>query len=369
MRIGVTGAFGFLGANFVARLLAEASPGDEVVAFFSRTRANPLVDSSRVCAVPLDVRSADDVLGKTRGLDALAHFAGSVNYARRSRREVWDVNVLGARNVFEAVLANGIGRLLYVSSINVLGACRDGGGPPADESNDVYDPRAGNPNSFRSAAEALAAVQSSVAGDYRFLRGVRVAYFDSKLAGFELAGRYHRDRGLPVVTVLPGTAVGAGDVHYEISELVDRVFGGRLGATFGGGTSFVEASDVARGALLALRRGTPGEAYIVSGRDEDNLGYRQFMGRIAAVARSQGRDVRTDFAVIPRWLALPAATVLEALLPSSSLTAALALSGAMRHSFTSRKAAARLGYVPQRTLEQGIADCHAFLQALRRAGR
>ena len=368
MRIGVTGAFGFLGANLVAHLLARTADRPEIVTFFSRTRENPLFDPGLTTAVPLDVRSPDDVREKTRGLDALAHFAGSVDYSRRNRREVWEVNVLGARNIFDAVLTNRIGRLLYVSSINVLGA-GDGRGGLADESNDVYAPAAGNPNSFHSAEEALAAVRASAAGDWTFLRKVRVAYFDSKLAAYELAREYHRTRGLPIVTILPGTAVGAGDVHYDISELVDRVYTGRLAATFSGGTSFVAAADVARGAALALDAAREGQAYIISGRDEDNLSYRDFMRRVAAVARAEGRNVRADFAVVPPWAALPAAAVLERIQPGSSLTTALVLSGAMTHRFTSRKAAVELGYIPEHSLEQGITECHAFLEARSARGR
>jgi dihydroflavonol-4-reductase len=367
MRIGVTGAFGFLGANFVASLLAHDPPPAQIVAFSSRTGANPLFDPARVRRVPLDVRDGRDVLEKTRGLDALAHFAGSVNYARRRKREVWDVNVLGTRNVLEAARANGIGRVLAVSSINVLGACA-AGARITDESNDVYDPRAGNPNSFGSPAQALDAVRRSLQGDYGFLRAVRVAYFDSKLAARELAREYHRAHGLPVVTILPGTAVGAGDVHYDISELVDRIYTGRLGATFPGGTSFVHARDFAEGALLAFEKGRVGEAYIISGRDEDNLSYRQFMQLAARTARAAGRRVREDFLVVPRWLALPAASLLETLSPSSSLTSALAISGAVTQRYTSRKAGAELGYVPRRPLEEGVAECHAFLEALRARG-
>jgi dihydroflavonol-4-reductase len=363
MRIGVTGAFGFLGANFVARVLAE-HPESHIIAFFSRTRENPLFDPARTSCVPLDVLAAEEVREKTRGLDALVHFAGSVSYARRRKREVWDVNVLGARNVFEAALANRIGRLLYISSINVLGACRSGI-PIADESNDVYAPDVRNPNCFRSPQEALAAVRSSSNGEYSFLRKIRVAYFDSKLAGYELAREYHRARGLPVVIVLPGTAVGAGDIHFEISELIDRVYSNRLGATFAGRTSFVDAEDFARGAALALERGVAGESYIISGRDEDNLSYRQFMRLAASTARATGRRVRTDFAVVPRWLALPAAAVMEGLLPHSSITTALVRAGAVTHRFTSRKAHMQLGYSPARQLAQGVAQCHLFLEARR----
>jgi dihydroflavonol-4-reductase len=376
VRIGVTGAFGFLGASLVARLLDSMPRGATVVAFSSRTARNPLFDPARLTVAPLDVLDADGVQTATRGLDALFHFAGRVSYARHDRRATWDVNVRGARNVFEAVLANRIPRLVYVSSINVLGAVARGpaGGTSrlADETNDVYDPAVGNPNSFRSAGEALAAVDSSVRGDYGFLRGVRVAYFDSKLAGMELARRLHRERGLPVVSVLPGTAVGPGDIHYDISELIDRVFTNRLAATFPGGTSFVDSRDCAEGISLAWQKGRPGESYVISGADADNLSYRDFMRRAAAVAAGLGRRVRQDFLVMPPPAGIAVAALLEAVVPRSRLAAslgtALVRSGSMVHAFTSAKARRELGYVPRRALEQGIADCWRFLQDIRRAG-
>ncbi len=70
-RIGVTGAFGFLGANFIAALL-EGRPalgfGEDVqvTAFASRTRSNPLFDASKVSIEHLDVIDDDDMARKFR---------------------------------------------------------------------------------------------------------------------------------------------------------------------------------------------------------------------------------------------------------------------------------------------------------------
>ncbi len=355
MRVGVTGAFGFLGATVVARLL-ERGAGEEIVAFSSRTSANPVFDPARVCREPLDVLDARDVLAKTAGLDALFHFAGKVSYARREKRATWDANVLGSRNVFQAVVANRIPRLLYASSINVLGA-PEAGRRSADETGSPWRPGSRHPTGFRSAADALEAVEASAAGDYRFLRRVRLAYFDSKLAAFELARQWHATRGLPVVSVLPGTVVGAGDVHYAISGLVDRVFRNRLALTLPGATSFVDAVDFGRGVLLAWERGRIGESYVLSGRDEDNLSYREFMRLAAEVGRSFGRKTRRDFLVAPAWLAAAVAGVAETFAPSASLTSALVRSGSEGHRFSSAKACRELGWRHERTLADGIADC------------
>jgi dihydroflavonol-4-reductase len=367
MRIGVTGAFGFLGANFVSALLdmrgARLADGDvEVVAFASRTRANPLFDAARTEVASLDIMDSGGMARAFSGLDAVAHFAGRVDFRAARRRSVWDADVLGSRNVFEAALAAGVSRLLYVSSVSALGSSQ--AGSLADEESRPYgDPRW--PISFASPEEALAAVESSLSGDYRFIRRMRVAYFDAKLAGWELAKAYARDRGLPVVTVFPGTVVGAGDQGRSISSLVDSVWEGKLGISLPGSTSFVGARDFAEGAVLALAKGRVGSGYVISGRDEHNLGYDEFMGIIAALARAEGCPARARPFVPAAPVIRAASWAAEALAPKSGLTAALALSGSADNRCSSAKARAELGYEPGPSLEPSIIECRRFSMASR----
>ncbi len=364
MKIGVTGAFGFLGANFVAALLSERRdglfPGEaiEVTAFASKVASNPLFDPAKVEVKSLDVLSRGDMAVKFAGLDALAHFAGRVDYRKSQRRAVWDTNTLGAKAVFDAVLEAGVPRLLYVSSISALGS--GSAGHPADEGSLPYgDPRW--PISFASPEAALAAVEASSAGDYRFLDGMRVAYFDSKLAGWELAKAYARGRSLPVVTVFPGTAVGAGDLHFAISRLVDNVWEGRLPFSFGGATTFMAARDLAEGAALALSRGRVGEGYVIAGREEHSLSYVDFQRLVAGLARRA--DSRP--AVLPIGLLLGIAGAAEAVAPRGGLAKALVLAGSARNVATSAKARSELGYEPSPSLEGAILECRKFSEGLR----
>jgi dihydroflavonol-4-reductase len=370
MRIGVTGAFGFLGANFTAALLdgrdGHRPPGEEVevVAFSSRTRFNPLFDPSRTEIAKLDVMDEEGMARAFSGLDAVAHFAGRVDYRAERKREVWAADVLGTRKVFEAALRSGLPRLLYVSSVSALGSPAPGS--LADEEGRPYgDPRW--PISFASAEEALAAVEASLAGDWGFLDRVRVAYFDAKLAGWELAKAYARDRGLPVVTIFPGTVVGAGDQGRAISALVDGVWEGKLRLSLPGATSFVGASDFAEGAVLALASGRVGEGYVISGRDVDNLSYPEFMRRIASVAAAEGglRRRRGGFFVPPRGLLLAAARAAEAFAPDGGVTEALVLSGCADNRCSSAKARSELGYAPGPSLDPSILECRRFSEALR----
>jgi dihydroflavonol-4-reductase len=370
-KIGVTGAFGFLGANFVSTLLSGGE--HEIVAFASRTRSNPLFDPSAVDIDGLDVLDGADMARKFVGLDAVAHFAGRVDYRPSMRKSVWDTDVLGTKAVFDAALAAGVRRVLYVSSVCALGGgeglgVADEGLGVADEGSSPYgDPRW--PISFASPEEALAAVDASVAGDYGFLRRMRVAYLDAKLAGWELAKLYARDRGLDLVTVFPGTAVGAGDVHFAISKLVDNVWEGRLRLSFRGATSFVAASDVAKGAALAMTKGRGGEGYILGGRDDHNIGYVEFQDRVAALARSELWFAQRRPPVLPLGLLLALATAAEFLMPNGSLTRAFVLSGSLRNLCSSAKARAELGYSPAASLEPSILECRRFMEAARSSAK
>ena len=361
MRIGITGSVGFLGANLVKTLYRHRSAEDQIVCFYSHRRNNPLTRDLDLTCRHLDITSSQEVLEKTRGLDLLFHLAGAVDYSRKNARRTWDVNVLGTKNIFDGVLQNRIGRLVYASSINVLGPVgRDCA--PGVETKRIYG-TPGNPISFSDRTEALAAVEASSNGDYRFLRRSRVVYFDSKLAAYELAREYHRKYELPVIPVLPGTAVGAGDIGLSISRLVVRTFRGKLRLTLPGGTSFVSAADAGEGIRLAAVRGRSGETYIISGRAQDNLSYRDFMKLVAEVARSRyDRRVSDRFFAVPASLCTPLARIFRLLPVEGPLSEALILSGAVTHRFSSRAAAEQLGYRPQTSLENAIQSCIDFYQ-------
>jgi nucleoside-diphosphate-sugar epimerase len=320
----------------------------------------------------LDVLDSGDMARKFAGLDALAHFAGRVDYSVRAKRAVWDANVLGTKRVLDAAIEAGLGRVLYVSSICVLGTETQGEPGLLNESDSPYADN-GSLNSFASPTEALDAVDRSSRGDYSFLREVRIAYFDSKLAAWELAKTYARERGQDIVTVFPGTAVGPGDLHYAISRLVDGVWDGSLGSSLEGATSFVDSRDFARGAVLAMGRGRGGESYVISGRDEDNLSYGEFMSLVARVARDNGGRPRARKPraraprAVPGGLALAAAAVAELVVPGAGLSRALVLSGTVRNVCSSSKARAELGYEPGPDLESAILECRRFSEALRDA--
>lgn len=366
MRVGVTGAFGFLGASFVAELLARNDGGGraEVVAFGARTLRNPLFDPEAVRVERLDLmegRNAAegrDLAERFRGLDVLAHFAGKVGYRVAEKREVWDVNVLGTNRVFEAAARAGVGRVLYVSSVSALGPAPEG--RFLDEGDRPYDDPRGA-WSLMSPEAAAAAVKSSKRGDYGFLRSSVSVYLDSKLAGLELAHAFGRENGLDIVSILPGTAVGPGEVHTGIGALVAKIWRGELAFSVPGMTAFMDSGDFARGAVLAMGKGKPGEDYILAGGPGGNLSYADFAALVSRVrsgntghGTAPTKAGRSRPFVVPASLALAGGAIAERIAPGIGLSRGLVASGLARIACDSRKAIRDLGYAPDTPLPDSI---------------
>lgn len=364
MRIGITGAFGYLGSNIVREALAR---GYEIVAFASRRRDHPFLPAGAVELRDLRLGREPAAPEAFAGLDAIVHAAGATSFRAADARSVWDVNVLGSRALYEAALAAGVSRFVDLSSVNAIGSA---GGRLVDERSGMrYDRN--YPCSFRGPDEALAAVAASAGGDYRFLRRSEVPYIDSKVAALELSRRYARERGLPLVTVYPGTAVGAGDPGGGIGRFVDMVWEGRLGIAPSGSTSYMDAGDFARGALAALERGAIGDDYILAG---ETMSYAAFMeliwdlaGDFSAGGR-RGRRRPRRAAIVPAALGALGAGIAERALPWLGLYRALAVSGAVRQAYDSGKAKRELGYRPERPIAESIRACRRFSEALRTNG-
>jgi len=358
MKLGITGAFGFLGANIVAQCIKQ---NEQVIAFYSRNTSNPLFKNTDVEVRKIDILDRQNVRAACKDLDALIHLAGAVEFSATMRKKVWEVNVLGSNNIYETVLDLGIPKLIDTSSITALGPSI--GNMLVNEANgNPYQKQ--NPIMFANADDALKAVDAYIQGDFGFLEKSRLMYFDSKLAATELSRRYARERGLPVVRIFPGTAVGPGDLNYSVSQLIDSVWDGRLGMTYPGGTAFMDAGDFAKGVMLALAKGKPGDEFVLAGKIEDNLSYADFMQLIAKTAQLHNGlyAKKKRPIVLPATIARPASLVLERIAPKLGLSYALSLSACLTHRFSSEKAIRNLGYAPETSLENSILACREFSQ-------
>lgn len=397
MTIGVTGAFGFLGASCIAELLADPlAPEQRLVAFGSSRFSSPLFDGSAVEVRSLDILDSNSLASAFADIDLLVHSAGRVGFAAKEKRSVWDANVLGALYVFNAARKAGVSKIINIASVSALGPAPEFPAPeisapepgislcgnpaafckpnylswqdknrwyrPLTEQDRPYDDP-GSPWSFKSRDEALAAVRMSLAGDYAFLRRVSCIYLDSKLANLELAHELYQDKGLPIVNILPGTAIGRGEAHTGIGDLVRALASGRLKAVLPGACSFMDSMDFAQGVKKALLFGRSGEDYILAGAPENNLSFSQLAslvlescepGMPSVPAR---RPVHSgEILELPCFPARLAGYLAERLLPGLALSEGTVLSCCVKAPCSSEKAIRELGYAPFSPLKRAISE-------------
>jgi dihydroflavonol-4-reductase len=314
----VTGAAGHLGNNVVRELLARGRS----------VRILEHVESASLDGLPVTKRRGD-ILDRPSldhafaDVEVVYHFAASVSVMAADGPRVTRTNVLGTRNVVEACLAHGVRRLVHASSVHAL---TSGGLNGVTDESCAPNLGRGVPSYDRSKAEGEAEVRAAVA------------------------------RGLDAVIVNPAGVIGPHDYfpHLAGRALIDMYQGG-LPMIVGGGFNFVDARDVAAGALAAEVRGRTGERYLLSGR------WASLRAMAAMMEAATGR--RGPKLVAPLWLAklgVPFIAGFAALTRGQPLYTAAALRALSEHrECTNAKARRELGFAP-RPLEQTIADTFEF---------
>ena len=161
------------------------------------------------------------------------HCAGIVSISSKYEQKVYDVNVLGTKNIVDLSLQYGVRKLIYVSSVHAIpekpmGQCM---------------------------TEECTFSADAVTGLYARTKAEATAYV--------LAAAKH---GLDAEVVFPSGIIGPNDSgHSHTNQLVLDYIEGRLGAAVRGGYDFVDVRDVADGILACADKGVSGEGYILSG--------------------------------------------------------------------------------------------------------
>ena len=117
MRVLVTGASGFIGSHLAVRCEQE---GYHVRALVRKGNAAiPRLQEQGITVIEGDIRDAAVVHRAAEGCDFIVH-AAAVASDWGEPQDFIDINIGGTRNVAEAALQNRVGRLVYLSSIEVF---------------------------------------------------------------------------------------------------------------------------------------------------------------------------------------------------------------------------------------------------------
>jgi nucleoside-diphosphate-sugar epimerase len=322
MEILITGGNGLLGRHLVSALQDR---GDRVRVLALAVEDTSWLRERGVVVHRGDVTRPHTLTGPVSGADAVIHLAGMMGLWRPIA-DYHAVNVAGTENICRAVLAEGIRRVVHVSSWTVYGMDL---GVPARE-------------------------------DF-LLRPFREPYAITKAAGDTLVQRMIADEHLPAVIIRPATFFGPGD-QLHFGRMADRVRSGR-GIIVGSGTNalpFVYVTDVVQGLLLALdQEHAVGQAYNIA--SDRPLTQMQLFHAIAR--ETGGVPPRIHLPYHALYGAACAAEGLAALTRSQRKPVVTRLGIKLfgtdnRH--TIDKARRELGYSPQVTLEEGVARAAAW---------
>jgi dihydroflavonol-4-reductase len=302
----VTGANGFLGSAVVRALLAE---GTAVRALVRRGSDRRNLAGLDVSVADGDVTDPPSLRRAAAGCAAVFHVAADYRLWVADPKAMYRANVDGSLNVLEAAASAGAERMVYTSSVAVLGLNRDRS--PADEETPV--------------------TLEDMVGHYK----------RSKFLAEQAVRKRAAELAFPVVTVNPSTPIGPRDIKpTPTGRILLDAAAGRMPAFVDTGLNLVHVDDVALGHCAAFRIGTPGERYILGGND---FTLQQIL---TLVAEHMGR--RASTIRLPHWSVYPVAVAAETVARITKREPRVTLDGvrmSKKHMyFSSRKAQRELQY-------------------------
>ena len=248
-RVLITGATGFLGSA-VARAFVAAGYRVRVTLRSGSPRGN-LADLEAETAVA-DLADPASMGAALEGCGGLVHVAADYRLFVPDPTPMYCINVEGTRELMKAAQAAGVSRIVYTSSVAVLGHREDDA--PADET--------------------TPSTQDDMIGHYK----------RSKFLAEAAVRHLVKEDGLPAVIVNPSAPVGPRDIKpTPTGRMVLDAARGRMPAYLDTGLNIVHVDDAAAGHLAAYDRGRVGERYILGG---DNLALSEIL---ALIARLMGR--------------------------------------------------------------------------------
>ena len=317
MRVFVTGGTGFIGGHVVRKLRER---GDEVRALVRTPEKGAALQQLGCELVAGSLADAAAIRAGVEGCDAVIHGAAvyEVGIPQSEHQAMHEANVVGTETVLRAALDAKVPKVVYISTVGAFGNTR---GQVVDE---TYQHPGGDYTSY---------------------------YEETKVEAHRIAERLIGE-GLPCVIVQPGGVYGPDD-HSALGRQMNQFLDGKMPmiAFPDLGMNMVHVDDVAAGVLLALDKGSAGEAYVLGGQITT---MRELIDTLAQVT-----DKKAPKRALPTGLMkamTPIGPVIGKVMNQGPNLREL-ISSADDVTFWAKhdKAMADLGYSP-RGLEQGLRD-------------
>ena len=327
MKVLITGSTGFVGRYLVAELLGRGV-GCRLLVRDVVAAEKIFENAGNIEFWPGDITKPETLKSIADGVDYVYHLAAAGHVSAMSQAafdEFVRVNVEGTKDLVQECKGFGVKKFVHFSSTAAMGLIKK----------DVVDES--------TTPEPRSPYQKSK--------------LQSETAALDAGGD-----DVPVVVVRPCMIYGPGGKgeFYKICNLMRKGRFPKVG--FGKNlTPLVHVTDVVRAAMKAAEKGLGGEVYLVASETSIDLNYMRKL-----VMQAWG--TKAMYPYVPVWLMLLVGWVFEILALVTNTppmcTRKNIASTVFNRVFSIEKAKTQLGYVPEITFEQGIAETVDWFRSL-----
>lgn len=229
MRIAVTGAAGHIGSVICRELLEKGYEVNALV--YSDTKA---LEGLAISLIKGDVLNRESLKELMQGCDGIIHTAGAIDLSYKFNQKIYDINVLGTKNVLEIAKELAIPKIICFSSIHAFNHTPQT--EPLDENRD-------------------------------FVTNKKSIFYDQTKRDAHLLALEAAKNGQHVVVICPTSAVGPFDFKpSKLGKAIMDLYNGKIPMITKGGFDFADVRDIAKGTLLAFEKSPSGETYILGGK-------------------------------------------------------------------------------------------------------
>ena len=244
MKTLITGATGFVGSAVLRELLKKEH---QIKALVRRSSVLDNLKNLDVEIVYGDLKDKDSLKRCLKDCKHLFHVAADYTLWVPKAKEIYENNVNGTENLMVEALNLGIEKIVYTSSVAVLGKSIEG---------DIAD-------------EKTPVNIDQMIGHYK----------KSKYLAEEKVKELYKTKKLPVVIVNPAAPVGPRDIKpTPTGKMILDAATGKIPAYLDTGLNIVHVDDVAKGHIQAFNKGKLGERYILGG---ENLTFKEILEMIS----------------------------------------------------------------------------------------
>ena len=260
MKCIVTGATGHIG-NVLIRELIQSKY--EVTAFVLKGDNIEHLKDLPIQFAYGDVRDKESLMQAFKGMDIVFHLAGMIEIGNGNKKKIYEVNVGGTQNVWQACKEAKVKKLVYTSSVHAIAEKKIG----------------------EVITEATTFSKKLVKGTYAKTKAEATKYLLE-----------NKDKGVEVIIVHPSGVIGPYEyIPSNLGQLIIDCANKKIGAYLKGGYNFVDVRDVASGIVAACEKGRAGECYILAGHQ---VSVKELMHNIEEIT-----GVKAPKFKIARWFA------------------------------------------------------------------